>query len=379
MTNQHPPIYKRSATGAILTWQQEIRGASYRTISGTEFGQLITSEWRECAATNRGRSNERTAPEQAEFEVAANYKKRLERDYHKSVTDIDKPLIFKPMLAHTYEGRRVSEVMAEMMRGDVYSQPKLDGMRCIATARGLHTRNGKPILSCPHIVEELAPLFTANPDLILDGELYNHDLKDDFNTIISAARKIKPSPSDLEESARLIQYHIYDMPSHDGVFSERMRALFKMFSVVFGESPNPVSIRLVRTTMLRPQVDINALYDEYLSAGYEGQMIRFNTVYENKRSGGLLKRKETQSSEFVVLDIQSGVGNWAGKAKRVILAMPDGSTCEAGVTGTAEHCANILTHKADYIGKPATVEYFGVTPDGKLRFGRVKEFARSDI
>lgn len=375
MTNQHPPIYKRSATGGVLTWRQEIHGNSYRTISGTLDGQLIVSEWRECAATNRGRSNERTAPEQAAFEVAANYKKRLERDYHKSIADIDKPLIFKPMLAHTYEGKRVEQVTAAMMRGDVYSQPKLDGMRCIATARGLHTRNGKPILSCPHIVEELTPLFTADPDLILDGELYNHDLHDDFNTIISAARKTKPNAADLEESARLIQYHIYDMPSHEGVFSERIQAI----PVVFDNADSFPSIRLVSTSKISSAIGLNAFYDDYLTDGYEGQMIRLNTLYENKRSGGLLKRKETQSGEFVVLDIQSGVGNWAGKAKRVVLAIPDGSTCEAGVTGTAKHCADILMHKADYIGQPATVEYFGVTPDGKLRFGRVKEFNRNDV
>ena len=43
-----------------------------------------------------------------------------------------------------------------------------------------------------HILDELQPFFNKYPDVVLDGELYNHDLKDNFEKIISLVRKQKP-------------------------------------------------------------------------------------------------------------------------------------------------------------------------------------------
>ena len=54
------------------------------------------------------------------------------------------------------------------------------------------TRNGKQIDSIPHILESLKDFFKKNPYAILDGELYNHDLRDNFNKITSLVRKQTP-------------------------------------------------------------------------------------------------------------------------------------------------------------------------------------------
>jgi len=72
-----------------------------------------------------------------------------------------------------------------------FVQPKLDGVRCILNAGELTTRAGKPIVSCPHLAKEY---------YLLDGELYNHELKEDFNKIISLVRKTKPTKEDIEEA-----------------------------------------------------------------------------------------------------------------------------------------------------------------------------------
>jgi hypothetical protein len=47
--------------------------------------------------------------------------------------------------------------------------------------------------------------------LYLDGELYNHDLKNDFEKIISLVRKTKPTEEDRLESAQMVQFHCYDI------------------------------------------------------------------------------------------------------------------------------------------------------------------------
>src|SRR3546814_5944064 len=93
------------------------------------------------------------------------------REYHERVEDIGGGAhFFKPMLAEKYDAFEPG-----------FAQPKLDGVRCIATKDGLFSRQGKPITSCPHISTALTPLFEPTTSLELDGELYNHDLKEHFN------------------------------------------------------------------------------------------------------------------------------------------------------------------------------------------------------
>ena len=55
------------------------------------------------------------------------------------------------------------------------------------------SRNGKPIVSAPHISDSLKKFFTQYPSIVLDGELYNHKFKNDFNKIMSLVKKTKPT------------------------------------------------------------------------------------------------------------------------------------------------------------------------------------------
>ena len=67
----------------------------------------------------------------------------------------------------------------------MFLQPKLDGVRCIFTKQGAFSRSGKKFKNVQHLRRQLKPFFAANPTVVLDGELYNHDFKDNFNKIIS--------------------------------------------------------------------------------------------------------------------------------------------------------------------------------------------------
>ena len=93
-----------------------------------------------------------------------------------------------------------------------FTQPKLDGIRMVVNSRGLYSRSNKPIVAVPHIAEALANFIIENPTITLDGELYNHDLKDNFQKITSLVRKtVNIGADELAESKELVQYHIYDM------------------------------------------------------------------------------------------------------------------------------------------------------------------------
>jgi DNA ligase-1 len=357
MIQKFPTLYKRDSKGKLRKWRAEVLGAQYRTVSGLADGQQVTSEWKATVAKNVGRANATTAEEQAIAEVEAIYTKRLDGEYHTTAGDIDKARFFKPMLAAKWEDRK------DKIDYPVYVQPKLDGIRCIANRDGLWSRTGKQIVACPHIETGIASLFVDDPDLVLDGELYTHEYKDDFNKIISMVRKSKPDAADLTESAAKVRFHVYDLPSDDRVFSERTQALA---SLILGRFKDSLAIVTTMTAMSEDEVD--DLFGEFVEQGYEGGIIRLNTLYEQKRSKGLLKRKDFEDAEFKIVSIEEGKGNWAGYAKRVIFQLEDGRECGAGLAGNQDFARQLLSERDSYVGGQVTVQYFTRTPDGMPRF-----------
>lgn len=348
MTQQ---IYKLDTKGKTRVWSQEQDGARFRTIAGILGGNLVESDWTVCVG-KQGRSD----VEQAAFEVAANYKNKLTREYHSSIEDIGGGAhFFKPMLAQTYTG----------WQGICYAQPKLDGARCIATKDGLFSRQGKPWVSVPHIWEALKIVFLHNPEVILDGELYNHDLKDDFGQIMSLIRQSKPTAEDFAKSAAMVQYHVYDLPSLDAKFSVRTAVVNEAVNMAKSNCLVDVATRMISTSE-----ELDQFHADQIANGYEGSMVRLDKPYEQKRSKSLLKRKEFMTEEFPIVSIDEGLGNWSGVAKSVTCRLPDGRTFGAGIKGTKERAAALL---GETWGE-ATVRFFEYTPDGVPRFPVVIDF-----
>lgn len=359
----YPTLYKRTNTGKVQIWFVEVDGDRYRTTSGQMDGKKVTSEWTTAKPKNTGKANATTGAQQAVSEVNAMYEKQYKKDYRNSVEEIDVVERFKPMLADKWSDRKHKITVTY-----VHMQPKLDGVRCIAKADGLWSRSGEPIISAPHIHAQLAPLFEKYPNLIIDGELYNHDLKDDFNAIVSCVKKSKPTDEDLEQSANLIQYWVYDMPS-EMHFGERNKILQNMIDVgLFGADNNIV---IVQTAEVHID-DVDKIASIYIEAGFEGAMVRLPGKYENKRSKTLLKWKEFQDEEFKIVDIQEGDGNRSGMAGRVVLALNDGRTFSAGLIGNMDYCKQLLADKSRHIGKMGTVVFQNYTPDGVPRFPKFK-------
>jgi len=360
-------VYKRDSTGAVRVWWADIGtdGSSWawRTNSGMGGGKIVVSGWKSVEQKNVGKTNETSLEQQAYLEATADMKKKLERGYFENLNAIDTFEKIKPMLAIKHEDAKY-----DFENKAYFSQPKLDGIRCIARRDGLWSRAGKEIVAVPHIMEALRVFFDSYPDAIIDGELYNHELRDDFNTITSLVRKTKPTEEDLIESARLVQYHVYDMvqvPSAGDIYGDEVFFIDR-WQWFYNQGFDGV-IRVVDTRIITSQESMDQRYGEYLEAGYEGQMIRENAEYEqNKRSKSLIKRKEFLTDEFPVIAIEEGKGNWAGYIKRFILQLPDGREFGSGVRGTQE----VMKKLFESGEKPtwATLRYFTPTPDGVPRF-----------
>lgn len=365
-----PTLYKRDTKGKVRIWFMEIDGDRYRTTSGLEDGQKVTTEWTTVEAKNVGRSNATTPEQQAIAEVKSHYQKKLDVDYYEKVEDIDTPKIFKPMLAKKWEDRKGK---IDWNRG-VWVQPKLDGIRCIVSRHGAFSRTGKPIVAIPHILDLLAPVFDDYPDAIFDGELYNHTLAHDFNAIVSMVRKQKLTALDITTAMEKVQYHIYDLPSMMyELFTERykyMTHFIHEYGMAFDVEKEmwPSAIQLVPTRFANKEEEVDAIYAGYIEDGYEGGIIRLDEPYEQKRSSNLLKRKDFDDNEFEIVAIEEGSGNWSGYAKVVVFKNPDGSLNRASIQGSQDYCRHVLENAQAYIGKQATIQYFNITPDGAPRF-----------
>ena len=353
---QKPTLYARTQTGAIQQWTIFYDKTSYWTEYGQVGGKIQKTKPSLVEETNAGRANARTLAQQAAFEANAQWKKKKESGYFESIEDIDQDTFVEPMLAKNYESYK------SKLSFPLYSQPKLDGCRCIVTNRGMFSRNGKPFVSCPHIFEALKPLFDKDPSLVFDGELYNHELKHDFNKIMSLIKKTKPTAADLAESKRIVQYWVYDLVDCKLKFSQRQKNLL---SYITDESISHV-IQPVETVCVSLHAELDDLYASYMSDGYEGQMIRLDGKYENKRSKLLLKRKEFQDREYKILDVIEGVGNKAGMAGAMVFRTDDGHEFNSNIKGTREFITELWTQRKSLIGRMATVQYFNLTPDKQI-------------
>lgn len=371
-------LYKKNGN-KVQQWTIEVGNMGYRTSEGFVGGAITTSAWTETKPKNVGRSNATTAQEQASIEADAKIKLKVAKGYTQHAHGIADQQRFEPMLAHNYKDhlKKIAPYIVEDntcllgLEAAVFSQPKLDGMRCNAMLQPLHqhadevvlySRQGKEIKNAGHIAIALTSVLEANPSVTIDGELYNHDLKDDFNTLISHVRKSKPTQED-KESAKVIQYHIYDMYDSERpemTFIERQEWIAQHLQSIPG-------LILVRTDAILTQAFMDEYYALYREQGYEGQMIRLDCAYEQKRSSCLLKRKEFQDAEYEILDIIEGIGNRAGGMGKFVLTTGT-QAFESNSLGDMLYYKLLLDNKDQYIGRMATVRFQNLTPRGVPRF-----------
>ena len=148
-------------------------------------------------------------------------------------------------------------------------QPKLDGVRCLFTKDGAFSRTGKQFMNVQHIEKMLNHFFKTCPWTVLDGELYNHDLRDDFEKIISLVRKQKPTDKDRAEAHKMIQYHVYDYTgkdyeSNEGLlYKERLDGIDGIRIIEPNSKSNHIPFRVVLMCD-KPATDLIKVFDQML-------------------------------------------------------------------------------------------------------------------
>jgi len=269
----------------------------------------------------------------------------------------------KAMLAHKY-----NEDKADY---PAFIQPKLDGVRCLFTAKGAVSRANNQFMNVQHIEQALKPFFAKNPTAVLDGELYNHGLKDDFEKIISLVKKKKPTKDDRVEAAELVEYHIYDVASMTiANYTTRLNYINSISNFQWNHI-----LRRVDTKVALDFDDALKMHKKNLKLGYEGSIYRsFEGKYKGTRSWDLMKFKDFHDAEATIVGYEIGKGKREGTLGKFFMQDDDGNKfgCPPGKGYNYKDLANMLENIHDYIGEYATFTYFERTKAGSYRHPHYK-------
>lgn len=197
-----------------------------------------------------------------------------------------------------------------------YAQYKLDGMRFTALLDSegavlLKSRENKPFAHLQHLREQLRELLHELPDgYMVDGELYIHGYTfQRLSSIIRTTNKVH------EENSR-VEAHIFDLIDTGSLpYSSRLRLLEETLLIDDGTGEDMYidkysHLTLVPTFVVNSREEIEVLFREAISEGYEGIMIRKVTApYSPGRSNNILKYKPLQTDEGTIIDIIPGTGS----------------------------------------------------------------------
>lgn len=386
-----PTLYKLTSANALQYWQVSVEAATITTRYGHVGGAELSTSDTLTEGKNAGRSNATTPEQQAVAEAQSRWDKQRKRGYVETQEAAQRGDVSEaveggvvPMTA------KVWEEYAEKIVYPVAVQPKLDGHRMIAIidvwteGRNTHidvnlwSRTRKRVASVPHLVEALfdtvrfaidrpgneEDMLTAigfqksekGQQLILDGELYTHELRSDFERLSSLARQSKPHPD-----AKQLQYHVYDVVSPLG-FRDRIAKLEHLFDV---SSP----LRLVETVYADNAAQVFGHHEHFVKEGYEGAMVRhITTPYEHKRSSQLLKLKDFLDGDFVITALEEGRGKLHGCVGAFVLCTPEGKEFRAKWAAPEADLRKAFAEPEKWVGQRAVVKYQNLSADGIPRF-----------
>jgi ATP-dependent DNA ligase len=403
-------LYKRSTNGNILRWKSKTKNEiDYSLIligHGTLDGVLQTQQ----QIIRKGKQK-RNISEQAVFQCKALYKEKKDAGY-KSLSDLGIEIIdgmaffqnltsgsdlkeplqkalpkyntsaaghIKPMLSQpvtrTLKGK--VESYWHKVTYPVALEPKLDGVRCLTKKNEVEevgmfpdyvTSYSREAMSYDFATDKirrrLEPMFRQYPELILDGELYKHELPQGK---ISGAMRSKGGG---ENTAifNIMEYHVYDIIDTDLPFKERRKFLEKLIK----EFPSSFTLNPLVVVENRQELDE---YEEiWVGEKYEGIMAKaLDGLYRpNVRSYDSIKIKRFQDAEF---EISGWVLGERGVQDLVLTFVhPEGrEDFKAVATGTVSEKQQLLNRLPFLIGKVATIKFKDYTEYGTPNHGQVKE------
>jgi ATP-dependent DNA ligase len=336
------------------------------TTYGMKNGKMITTEKEVKQGKNIGKKNETSIEQQLILICDKTFKDKVEKEAYKNNDkniDEEDNKSFAPMLASTWDLNSKVKHKVDIVF-PCYIQPKLDGIRCLIYIKNgeivNQSRQLKYFKNLSHINNELSDFFKKYQSIVLDGELYNHDIE--FNRIAGIIKKEKLKEEDSRNLLN-IEYHIYDCftINEPAPFDGRMNFLKK-------EIKNMKYIKLLQTIECKSPDNLLELHSKFIENKYEGTILRNkDAYYEFTRSKNLQKFKSFMDDEFEIVNYKQGSGHdegaviWRCKNK-------EGKEFDCRPTGSIEERKKYFENGHKYIGKMLTITYQELSEYGIPRF-----------
>lgn len=223
---------------------------------------------------------------------------------------------------------------------------KLDGVRAYWDGQQFWSRGGN--------VYQAPAWFTENfPDTRMDGELWMG--RGRFAELSGAVRRLEP----VDESWRQIRFMVFDLPAIEQPFSDRVAAM----KAILQPSPSPY-LAMVEQFRATDHETLMATLDDVVGQGGEGLMLRRgDSLPTVGRSDDLLKVKQYQDAEAVIVAHLPGAGKFEGMLGSVRVERPDGRQFRIG-TGFSD--AERINPPP--VGAVITYKHYGFTATGLPRF-----------
>ena len=256
-------------------------------------------------------------------------------------------LLFSPVAVAKQPELTLANVYQKGMPLDGYwFSEKLDGVRAYWTGERFLSRGGH---------EYRAPgWFTRGfPARPLDGELWMG--RGRFAELSGAVRQVVPDDNDW----RRIRFMMFYLPDKEATFDQRLARLRVLIQEV--ESPY---MALVDQQRASTHEKLMQRLDKIVDGGAEGLMLKLGSShYRSGRSDDLLKVKQYQDAEAVVVHHLPGKGKYEGLMGSLLVELDDGRRFRIGTGFSDSERAS-----PPRPGTTITFKHYGLTATGLPRF-----------
>ena len=233
----------------------------------------------------------------------------------------------------------MNEKTLKNIKFPAFSQLKADGMRCIAFITSnnvrMFSRNGTEII-CEPLKNTLMTigqieenLLSDNVTLMFDGELicYKDNKLLDRKTSNGICNKVLKGTAS-ENELNLIQMQLWDIvrvdsntfnPLEDKSYEKRLEDLYSILNT------NSCSkLEVIPTEVVNSMEEALEHFQKMLSQGLEGTILKNQDAkWSNTRSKDLVKLKEENTIDLLVVDIEEGSGDFEGGLGAIICETSD--------------------------------------------------------
>lgn len=260
-------------------------------------------------------------------------------------------LILLPDRAQAADATPPALMLARVYRPGIDLAPywlseKYDGVRGHWDGQRLLTRGGQTV--------HAPAWFTAGwPCDPMDGELWAG--RGGFEAAVSTVRQQQPN----EQAWRSIRFMVFDLPSHPGVFSERIAAYTQRIQAL-----NQPWVQAVAQERVTSHAALLQRLDRVVSASGEGLMLhRGDARYRAERSQDLLKVKTHEDAEARVIAHLPGRGKHQGVLGALVVETTDGRRFRIG-----SGLSDALRREPPALGSWISYRFRGLHDSGLPRF-----------